>query len=552
MLRLLSFLTLAGGVLANVPASTLLASWHATGCTTAALPSGKTAAYESLTAQAVLDDMFTWCTSAMQASNAHETGCCGGEGCGASLTCTKLTSYAAPTPAPTPRTATVTVPCTCGSPTCPSGTSEASKTFCAKCHSGYWDSWKLTCESVITPTPVPTATTSALQLSWRASGCTTPFPCPGCSAAYYDTLPESGVLDNMYAWCTDAKKPGNSRESDCCGSVGCGASLACTKLTIFATPAPTPSPTPAPTPSPTATPTPAPTPSPTATPTPAPTPSPTTTPTPSPTAAPTPAPTPSPTATPTPSPTATPTSSPTPSPTASPTPSPTLAPTPMPTPKPTPAPTVVGAPEPIRITNIMTNFTTATFGPRHKLAFRTATASTLSIALAKVTLGPVTDAARRRMLGRVLSAPTTKPVPTIKFDTIITLTKADVDDVPTLLATIRSEASLMTARPEMLVKAFEQEQRKAQLALIQPTITSPTPAPTPAHVNSNHKFGGGALAAAVLAAVVVVGGAVGIVVLRRRHQHRGQAEHTQTTRAAEVSGENPGVSAATIDSHNAL
>jgi hypothetical protein len=217
------------------------------------------------------------------------------------------------------------------------------------------------------------------KASWRASGCTTPFPCPGCSAAYYDTLPESGVLDNMYAWCTDAKKPGNSRESDCCGSVGCGASLACTKLTIFAT-----------------------------------------------------------------------------------------------------------------------------------------------------------------------------PVPTIKFDTIITLTKADVDDVPTLLATIRSEASLMTARPEMLVKAFEQEQRKAQLALIQPTITSPTPAPTPAHVNSNHKFGGGALAAAVLAAVVVVGGAVGIVVLRRRHQHRGQAEHTQTTRAAEVSGENPGVSAATIDSHNAL
>ena len=224
----------------------------------------------------------------------------------------------------------------------------------------------------------------------------------------------------------------------------------------------------------------------------------------------------------------------------------------MPTPKPTPAPTVVGAPEPIRITNIMTNFTTATFGPRHKLAFRTATASTLSIALAKVTLGPVTDAARRRMLGRVLSAPTTKPVPTIKFDTIITLTKADVDNVPTLLATIRSEASRMTARPEMLVKAFEQEQRKAQLALIQPTITSPTPAPTPAHVNSNHKFGGGALAAAVLAAVVVVGGAVGIVVLRRRHQHRGQAEHTQTTRAAEVSGENPGVSAATIDSRNAL
>jgi hypothetical protein len=70
-----------------VPVSALVPSWHATGCTTAALPGGNVVAYESWAQQRVLDDMYAWCTDAMQASNSHETGCCGGEGCGARVTC---------------------------------------------------------------------------------------------------------------------------------------------------------------------------------------------------------------------------------------------------------------------------------------------------------------------------------------------------------------------------------------------------------------------------------------------------------------------------------
>ena len=64
----------------------------------------------------------------------------------------------------------------------------------------------------------------------------------------------------------------------------------------------------------------------------------------------------------------------------------------LPTPAPpTPAPTP--APTPITVTNVMTGFTKDTFSAEYQLAFRTATATTLNLATAEVTLGPVTNVA---------------------------------------------------------------------------------------------------------------------------------------------------------------
>ena len=148
---------------------------------------------------------------------------------------------------------------------------------------------------------------------------------------------------------------------------------------------------------------------------------------------------------------------------------------PAPTPKPTPAPTVSGAPAPITVANVMTGFTKDTFFAEYQLAFRTATAATLRIDLAKVTLGPITDVARR---SRALADRALAETTSIKFDTIITLTKGDIDAAPTLLATVETAAKAMAADPTHLIAAFVTEQTNEGFAnTITPTITSTTSAP---------------------------------------------------------------------------
>ena len=180
----------------------------------------------------------------------------------------------------------------------------------------------------------------------------------------------------------------------------------------------------------------------------------------------------------------------------------------MPSP-PTPAPTVKGAPKPIAIANTMTGFTKATFTDEYQLAFRTATAYTLKVALAKVALGPVTNfnVALRRLLGRSLAETTS-----IKFDTIITLTKKDAKDAPTILADIKTKATAMADDPTELIIAFEAVQAREGIAVITPTITVITPTITarssaadgdePQPTPVSYEMAAGAAAGAVLLAAL--------------------------------------------------
>jgi hypothetical protein len=118
----------------------------------------------------------------------------------------------------------------------------------------------------------------------------------------------------------------------------------------------------------------------------------------------------------------------------------------------------------------MTGFTKNSFRP-YQLAFRQASATTLKLATAKVTLGPVTDVARRRLFGRTLAVTSS-----IKFDTIITLTAADVGATPALLAIVESAATTMAAAPADLANAFTTEQASEGITnVVTPIITSPPP-----------------------------------------------------------------------------
>ena len=73
-------------------------------------------------------------------------------------------------------------------------------------------------------------------------------------------------------------------------------------------------------------------------------------------------------------------------------------------------------------------------------------------------------------------APTPSPTPTlasIAFDTIITLTKADVDATPTLYAAVMYRATFMAAESAALIAAFVHAQRAEGLTtIVTPTITS--------------------------------------------------------------------------------
>ena len=101
--------------------------------------------------------------------------------------------------------------------------------------------WRAQPLPVTLPTPSPTASLSELLASWHATGCTT-AALPYGEAVTWASWTEQHVLADMYAWCTDAKA-GESQETGCCGSKGCGKSLGtCTLLTVFATAAPTPTP----------------------------------------------------------------------------------------------------------------------------------------------------------------------------------------------------------------------------------------------------------------------------------------------------------------------
>ena len=77
---------------------------------------------------------------------------------------------------------------------------------------------------------------------------------------------------------------------------------------------------------------------------------------------------------------------------------------------------------------------------------------------------------RRLLLGRTLAETTS-----IAFDTIITLTKADADATPTLLASVESTTTAMAANPIALITAFKVAQANENVNVVSPTITSQAP-----------------------------------------------------------------------------
>ena len=195
------------------------------------------------------------------------------------------------------------------------------------------------------------------------------------------------------------------------------------------------------------------------------------------------------------------------------------APTPAPvTPRPTPAPTVAGAPPPLAIANTMSGFTKASFSAAYQLAFRVATAATLNARLDQVTLGPITDVASRRMLGRVLSE-----TPSIKFDTILTLTKAD--NTGTVYADLMARATVMAKTPKSLITAFINEQINDGVLVVAPFVNSAPPSaydPTPSRpIPMPGMHDGSPLRIVTVWAIVALG--VGVMILERIRARRSRA-----------------------------
>ena len=152
----------------------------------------------------------------------------------------------------------------------------------------------------------------------------------------------------------------------------------------------------------------------------------------------------------------------------------------------------------ITTANTMTGFTKATFVGKYQTAFIAASAFELGVAASKVTLTNFADKARRLSTGRRLAA-------SVTFDTVVTLTAAELEATPTLLATIETKAKAVAANSAALVTAFEAQQVAQGVPLIKPTITSKPPTTS----GGAPKKDGSSSKAWVAAPVVVILGAVG-------------------------------------------
>jgi len=173
------------------------------------------------------------------------------------------------------------------------------------------------------------------------------------------------------------------------------------------------------------------------------------------------------------------------------------APTPAPVaPTPAPAPAPAATNTEIKIANTMTGFTKATFVGKYQTAFIAASATELGVDASKITLTNFADKSRRLSAGRRLAT-------SVTFDTVITLTAAELKATPTLLATVEAKAVAVAANPAALVTAFVAEQTaQGVVTPITPTITSKAPVTVLPKKDAGSK-------AWIAAPVIVILGAVG-------------------------------------------
>ena len=182
------------------------------------------------------------------------------------------------------------------------------------------------------------------------------------------------------------------------------------------------------------------------------------------------------------------------------------APTPAPVaPTPAPAPAPAATNTEIKIANTMTGFTKATFTVDYQKAFITASAAELKVDASKVTLTNFADktTSRRLSAGRRLAT-------SVTFDTVITLTAAELKATPTLLATVEAKAVALAkpAGAALLVTAFVAEQTTQSLPVKTPTITSQAPVIVLPHDHAHDHDAAGSKAW-IAAPVIVILGAVG-------------------------------------------
>lgn len=109
----------------------------------------------------------------------------------------------------------------------------------------------------------------------------------------------------------------------------------------------------------------------------------------------------------------------------------------------------------VSIANTVSGFTKVLFTTEFQKAFITASADVLGVATAQVTLGPITDGARRLSGRQLLRAGS------IKFDTIVTLTQAELIATPTLLASVQTKATAVSTSTTALISKFVADQVNA-------------------------------------------------------------------------------------------
>lgn len=168
----------------------------------------------------------------------------------------------------------------------------------------------------------------------------------------------------------------------------------------------------------------------------------------------------------------------------------------------------------IAIKSTLTGFTKATFDGKYQESFRQAMVVTLAtVKEEQVSLGPITDVTRRRLLGRLLAS-TSK----IAFDTIVKF--ADTSSGAAERAAVKTKADAIAANSSDLTAQFQIEQEKqgiADSAIVDSTITTepptdytpPTPAP-PTEPKGKKDF-------PVVAVIVPVVAVIGLVVMRQKN-----------------------------------